>query len=428
LEPLEDRVVLDFAPNSFIKTPFPSHAVPLAEHFHPHLHIFIDGIEHVIPGDTNIVEPTDPIVAQGVSPGLYPIHVHIQDLELTPPDTGKLHVESTLPYDFHLSDFFTIWTYTSGSEKILNGHEIKLVDSNGENVDFKADATHTITMTVDGAPNSEFGHFVLSDPHSPLPDNPGPNIVVTGTTLSQPPPPSPPGPPVQGTPNQMLVTQFYHDCLGRSPDPQGLAHFSGLLDQGMASRQAVALTIQTSPEARTRQVEMLYQKYLGRQADHVGLDLSTRFLNSGGSFLKLESVICGSPEYYDLNGSSDGSYLAAVYRDALARAVDPVGQSLGGHALSLGMDRGKLAEVVFTSNEGLQDLLQGYYNHLLNRTADGIGLELAGKALQLHLEQLGMLPKEGRLLPTDGKVGATEDDLITVIMASDEYYRPMRAV
>ena len=113
---------------------------------------------------------------------------------LNPPDTGKLHVESTLPYDFHLGDFFTMWSYTSGRPKILTSQEIRMVDSNEENVDFKADATHTIAMTVDGQPNDTFENFVLSDPHSPLPDDPGPNIVVTGTTLS----PSPS--PTAGTP------------------------------------------------------------------------------------------------------------------------------------------------------------------------------------------------------------------------------------
>ena len=108
--------------------------------------------------------------------------------------------------------------------------------------------------------------------------------------------------------------------------------------------------------------------------------------------------------------------------------MDPVGQSLGGHALSVGLDRGKLAEAVFTSNEGIHDLLQGYYNRLLNRSADGVGLELGRNALQLRLQQLGMLPKEGAPLPTDRIVGATEDDVISVIMGSDEYFRHMRAV
>jgi len=420
LEDLEERCVLDFAPDSFLKTPFLSHAVPLAEHFHPHLHIFIDGVEHVIPGNTNIVQPTASIVSQGVAPGLYSIHTHIQDLQFSPPDTSKLHVESTLPYDFHLGDFFTIWTYTSGSAKILNSHEIRMVDSNGQDIDFTADATHTITMTVNSRPNSAFDAYVLSDPHAGG-DDLGPNIVITGTTVRQPAPPPTPIRIKSSEPNQMLVSQYYRDCLGRSPDPEGMSHFSGLLDQGNASPAQVALTIQTSLESRTRQVETLYHKFLGREADPIGLDLSTRFLGMGGSFLMLESVICGSPEYFRNSGGGNSDFLAAIYRDALGRTVDSVGQSIGGQALSTGMDHIKVAEVVFTSPEGTQDFVKGLYIELLHRPADEIGLTEADTALRQNLQQLGNLPNGGAGHRPAVKQGATEDDVISTIMASNEY-------
>jgi hypothetical protein len=419
LESLEDRCLLSFAPGTFLKTPFPSHETPLEEHFHPHLHILIDGTEHVIPGDTNIVGPDDPIIAQGVAPGLYPIHTHMEDLQMDPPDTGKLHVESTLPYDFRLGDFFTLWTYTSGSPKIFNSHEIKIVDSDGQQIDFLADATHTITMTVDDQPNGDFENFILRDPQSSLPENPGPTIVITGTTLS--PPASSPTPTPQGNANQMLVSQYYQDCLGREPDPQGMEHFTGLLDQGTANRAEVALMIQTSAEARAWQVQTLFHRFLGRQADPVGLDLSTRFLGMGGSLVKLECVIGSSPEYFSHNGNTNNLFLTAVYRDALGRQVDPVGQSLGGQALSDGMDRDKLAEVVFASTEGVQNLVQGFYGELLHRQADSVGLNSACVALSQHLQQLGMPPGEQPSARSSAKVGSSEDDVLETIMSSDEY-------
>jgi hypothetical protein len=214
VELLEDRTLLDFAPLSFLETPFPGHETPLAEHFHPHLHIFLDGVEHVIPGDTNIVEQAGGRVPQG----LYPIHTHQEDLDANPPDTGKLHVESTQPFNFHLGDFFTLWTFTSGSQRIFNRQEIKMVDSNGQEVDFKADATHTITMTVDGQPNTDFENFVLTDPHAGG-ENLGPDIVVTGTTSAS---------PASGNANQTFVTHCYEDFLGRQPDPGGLNYFLDL--------------------------------------------------------------------------------------------------------------------------------------------------------------------------------------------------------
>src|SRR5207248_2174960 len=84
-----------------------------------------------------------------------------------------------------------------------------------------------------------------------------------------------------GTPSQKFVTQVFRDLLGRDPDPGGLTHFTMLLDMNQATRSQVAASIQTSSEARNRQVQNLYQTLLGRAADAVGLDLSTRFLSAG---------------------------------------------------------------------------------------------------------------------------------------------------
>ena len=59
-----------------------------------------------------------------------------------------LHVEATVPYDFTLGNFFTIWGQNFSSQEILGHH---------------ADATHRITMTVDGRPSDAFGSLVLQD-------------------------------------------------------------------------------------------------------------------------------------------------------------------------------------------------------------------------------------------------------------------------
>jgi hypothetical protein len=199
---------------------------------------------------------------------------------------------------------------------------------------------------------------------------------------------------LSGTPNQKYVTQLFRDILGREPDPSGLMHFAGQLDMNQASRAQVALIIETTLEARTKQVQDLYMQFLGRQADPIGLDLSTRFLGTGGSTVKLRSTIIGSPEYFQsrAGGTNDG-FLSAVYRDVLKRAADSVGQSLGGQALASGIDHIKFAEVVFDSPEGQQDLVQNLYEQFLHRPADGIGMSNSTAALQhgIHEEQISMV-------------------------------------
>jgi autotransporter-associated beta strand protein len=227
-----------------------------------------------------------------------------------------------------------------------------------------------------------------------------------------------------GTPNQKFVIQVYRDLLGRDPDPDGLTHFSSLLDMNQATRSQVVQTIHGSPEARTRQVQNLFQMFLGRPADPVGLDLSIRFLNLGGSFFTLEAAIVGSTEYFQRAGRTNNGFLTAVYRDALGRAVDSVGDSLGSQALASGTSTEKLAEVVFTSPEGLQDLVQSFYSQFLHRAAESAAVSASTTALQQRLQQQATTSTEEE--DEDHKpaapVGASVDDLVGVIVGSDEYF------
>jgi hypothetical protein len=227
-----------------------------------------------------------------------------------------------------------------------------------------------------------------------------------------------------GTPSQKFVTQVYRDLLGRDPDPGGMTHFSSIIDMSQATRNVVAQTIQSSQEGRTRQVQSLFQTFLGRQADSVGMDLSTRWLGMGGSFFQLESAIAGSQEYFQRAGGTNNGLLTAVYRDALSRAVDSVGQSLGSQALAGGTSRTALADVVFTSQEGFQHLTQSFYNQFLRRAADSIGLNATTTALQQRVQQQQQamnLTEEQREHPAP-PAGASVDQVVGVIAGSDEYF------
>jgi hypothetical protein len=101
----------------------------LALHIHPHLAIEINGRPLTIPANIGIT-PRE----------TGPVHTH--------DDTGKIHVESEVLRTFYLKDFFAAWGRTFTRRNLL-GH--------------RADATHEITMTVNGQPSSEFGDLVLRD-------------------------------------------------------------------------------------------------------------------------------------------------------------------------------------------------------------------------------------------------------------------------
>jgi Domain of unknown function (DUF4214) len=158
----------------------------------------------------------------------------------------------------------------------------------------------------------------------------------------------------------------------------------------------------TTNEGRTHEIENLYQTYLNRQADPTGLDLSIRFLQGGGTLQRVRAVIVGSNEYFQNRSQSNNTtFLTDVYRDVLGRAVDPVGQSLGGQALAAGMDRTRVAAVVINSPEGEQFQVQVYYTNLLRRTADSVGMNASTAALAS---------------------GMSEERIVVAIGGSNEYF------
>lgn len=102
-------------------------------HFHPHLTINVNGKSQVIPAGIGLG-----VIINGVQ-GDMPLHTHSAD--------GILHIESLVPFKWHLRDFFAVWGQTLTPTDVL-GHV--------------ADARHKITMTVNGQPSKAFGNLVLA--------------------------------------------------------------------------------------------------------------------------------------------------------------------------------------------------------------------------------------------------------------------------
>ncbi len=91
-KPLIDNTVStnDTELAAMLKFNLAQHTTSLALHIHPNLDILINGQQQVIPANIGIT-----------SKGMRVIHTH--------DTTGKLHIESPKPFQFHLKDFFTIW-------------------------------------------------------------------------------------------------------------------------------------------------------------------------------------------------------------------------------------------------------------------------------------------------------------------------------
>ncbi len=98
-------------------------------HIHPSVQIVVNGQTQGIPAGI------------GVKAGcMNPLHTH--------DGTGKIHVESPEKRDFTVADFFAVWGKPFSRDRIL---------------DWKADDTHAIRMTVNGAETDAFENYVFRD-------------------------------------------------------------------------------------------------------------------------------------------------------------------------------------------------------------------------------------------------------------------------
>lgn len=202
--------------------------------------------------------------------------------------------------------------------------------------------------------------------------------------------------------NQSFVAQVYRDLLQREADAGGLIAFSGLLDQGTATRAQVVQAIENSLEYHTLVVENLYQKLLSRAADPIGLNGWIGFLNQGGTAEQLEALFIGSAEYFARRGGGNNdAFLQAVYLDVLGRAIDPSGARTWGQLLRDQGSRSQVALLILGSPESDQDEVENLYNQLLHRAADPGGLKASVAALQQ---------------------GVPNEVLVAVIVSSDEYF------
>jgi uncharacterized delta-60 repeat protein len=101
--------------------------------------------------------------------------------------------------------------------------------------------------------------------------------------------------PLSGTPNQRFVQQVYLDVLDRPAEPNGLAKWSTLLDQGKLSRTEVASSIEASTECHALVVKDLYAQYFHRGVD-TGAQQWIGFLDGGATKEQLAARLAGSAE------------------------------------------------------------------------------------------------------------------------------------
>ncbi len=246
-------------------------------HLHAHLSIFVDGQQIAVPANI------------GISPsGTRPVHTH--------DDTGRIHIESNVIRDFHLSDLFASWGQPFTKDQLLS---------------YRVGPDRVLTMTVNGTPTDALGDWTFHDHDDivlrivsrPADAHPAVAALIAHSAEHY----------------NVLVREYYGAYLGRSPDAAGLVYWSGRLQQGLASQRVEAMLLD-SPEYVARHggggsgwVGAVYHDLLGRAADAGALAYWGGRLSGGAAAEDVAAAVAGSAERW-------GGVVRHLYAEHLDRA------------------------------------------------------------------------------------------------------------
>jgi VCBS repeat-containing protein len=203
-------------------------------------------------------------------------------------------------------------------------------------------------------------------------------IMVSG--VNDAPVPSP-GPSPGLTAGERYLSRVYINLFGRPVDPEGMAHWGGMLNAG-ADPLSIVRLLQQSIEYHTREIELAYRRYLHHDADPVGMSLALNYLNSGGTIETILAVIFASPEYYQTQGGGNNtSFSDAIYRDTVGRPLDAASRPLVLSFLTNGGSRFRFAEALLNSLEYEQKMVAELYQTFLHRGLDAKAIDAV---LALH--------------------------------------------
>jgi hypothetical protein len=203
-----------------------------------------------------------------------------------------------------------------------------------------------------------------------------------------------------------FLQQLYLDLLHRPSDPNGLTSFENALAQAEeAGRNGVATAIDHSGEYYTNLVNSIYNKYLRPATPAEVAGWVAQFQLGALTAEGLIATLVGSAEYFNSPSHAGGSnqgWINAAYSDILNRAPDPTGEAAVMAQLQAGVSRFSIALGLLQSSEYRGNLITSYFTKFLGRTPGSAEVANFIGAMQ---------------------AGATDEDIISVIVASGEYFR-----
>jgi hypothetical protein len=255
---------------------------------------------------------------------------------------------------------------------------------------YASPGTYSVIVTVsdDGGQGARATTTVSISP-------PGP-----GPCAAKPLSPAPPFTPTAASPDARWVQALYHDVLGRTADPSAVAALSHELNNG-TPREVVVSFLEGNPD-RPLIVGSLYNSYLHRSPNPTERSSGTLFLASGATDEQLAAVLIGSPEYFSSRGGgTTGGFLVSLYCDVLHQSIGPGGVHKWETALASGTTRQRIAQIVLSSRQYRDGLIESFYLRFLRR-----------------------LPTPSELASGVGALtsGATDEQVIAALLSSQQYF------
>lgn len=168
------------------------------------------------------------------------------------------------------------------------------------------------------------------------------------------------------------VEYLYERVLGRAPAAGELATWNQALSGGL-SAAAVASAFLNSPERKAREIEQLYQDYLGRSVDAAGLAAWLAAWQDDGGLDLVRLGILTSDEYVQAQGGTDQAWVAALYGDLLGRAAGP-GEVAPWIGVIETAGRAGVVRAILGSDEFAARSVATFYQQYLGRPVDESGL------------------------------------------------------
>ncbi len=166
-----------------------------------------------------------------------------------------------------------------------------------------------------------------------------------------------------------FIDAVYKQLLGRPADDSGLLYWDEQLFLNNLPRSSFVGSVLQLPEHAGLAVDGAYQYILGRSPDAAGRAFWVSWIGQGHGLDALRAQLYASPEFFTTHGSTNSTFLDALYQDILHRAPDPSGKAYWLGQLDNGVRRSDVATVILGLDEPITVALTDLYSSLLGRSA-----------------------------------------------------------